>query len=113
MLASPPLRFASLHTRIRVLCSFLAAVLVAGIIWMFGGPLGAWLNAPGLLMLRGAMALGIFRAVHEPTLREWLWLGTVLSVLFWWLLIYLALALKAGQDRRGLRGRSGETHDSD
>jgi hypothetical protein len=77
----------------RVLWSFLAAAIAACIIWTFGGPLGAWLNAPGFVMLHGAMRMGFPGATHDSTLREWLWLGTVFSVLFWWVLVYVALAL--------------------
>jgi hypothetical protein len=40
-------------------------------------------------MLAGARTFGIFPALHEPNLREWIWLGTILSALSWGLVVYL------------------------
>jgi len=89
----------------RALVSFLAAIALLVVIWSLGGPVGAWLNAPGLLLLRAAGALGLFAARRDPTLREWLWLGTALSAVVWWLVAYAALAL-VGRRRHGTEGHA-------
>ena len=80
----------------RVLPSLLAAGVALVLIWMLGGPVGALLNAPGLLLLAGARGLGVSTG-SEPSLGAWLWLGTGISVSFWGLAVYAALALR---DRR-------------
>lgn len=85
----------------RALRSLLVVVIVLLVIWVLGGPLGALLNAPGLLALDGARRLGVSTG-SEPSLRGWLWLGTAISALFWGLAVYGALA---AMDRRsGARG---------
>lgn len=73
-------------------------MLVLVVVWVVGGPVGAWLNAPGLLLLRAEAALGIPGPGTAPTLRGWLWLATALSALFWGLVAYAALML-AGRRR--------------
>ena len=80
----------------RLLRSLLVAAIVLALIWVLGGPLGAVLNAPGLLALEGARRLGISSG-SEPTLRGWLWVGTGLSAVFWGLTAFAALAVA---DRR-------------
>ena len=76
--------------------SLLAAAGVLAVIWAVGGPIGALLNAPGLLLLGGARRLGVSTGA-EPSLGAWLWLGTGISVSFWGLAVYAALAAR---DRR-------------
>jgi len=83
----------------KLFASLLTAIVILGIIWSVGGPVGAVLNAPGLLLMRGAAALGIPGPGAEPSLREWLWLGTALSTLFWWLVAFSVLVV-AGRRRR-------------
>ena len=75
----------------KALVSLVAAPVILVVIWELGGPVGAWLNVPGLLLLRAAAALGIPEPGTEPTLRGWLWLATALSTLFWGLVAYAAL----------------------
>jgi hypothetical protein len=75
----------------RVLRSLLAAGGALVVIWALGGPVGALLNAPGLLLLGGARRLGVSTG-SEPSLGAWLWLGTGISVSFWGLAVYAALA---------------------
>ena len=71
--------------------SLLAAGGALVLIWALGGPIGALLNAPGLLLLGGARRLGVGTG-SEPSLGAWLWLGTGISVSFWGLAVYAALA---------------------
>lgn len=85
----------------KALVSLVAAPVILVVIWELGGPVGAWLNVPGLLLLRAAAALGIPEPGTEPTLRGWLWLGTALSTFFWGLVAYAASMLA------GRRGRAG------
>ena len=94
------------HTRMDLLWSLALAAVITVIIWVLGGSSGAWLNAPGLLVLRGAKALGIPATPRQPSLREWLWLGSLLSALFWWLAAYAALSAVRRYGRR--RNREGE-----
>ena len=75
----------------RVLPSLLAAGGTRVVIWALGGPIGALLNAPGLLLLGGARRLGVSPG-SEPSLGASLWLGTGISVSFWGLAVYAALA---------------------
>ena len=75
----------------RLLRALLAAGGALVLIWALGGPVGALLNAPGLLLLGGARRLGIAKG-SEPSLGAWLWLGTGISVSFWGLAVYAALA---------------------
>ena len=77
----------------RVLPSLLAAGGVLFLIWALGGPVGALLNAPGLVLLAGARRLGVSPG-SEPSLGAWLWLGTGISVSFWGLAVYAALAAR-------------------
>lgn len=86
----------------KVLWSTLAAAVAAALIWVLGGPFGAALAAPGLLLLRGAAALGAAPGGREGSLRQWLQLGTALAVAFWWTATYVALALagRRGAERR-------------
>ncbi len=80
----------------RLLRSLLAAGLALVLIGALGGPVGALLNAPGLLLLAGARRLGVSPG-SEPSLGAWLWLGTGISVAFWGLAVY---AMLAARDRR-------------
>ena len=75
----------------RLLRSLLAAGGALALIWVLGGPVGAALNAPGLLALDGARRLGV-STVSDPSLRAWLWLATGISALFWGLAVYVAVA---------------------
>jgi hypothetical protein len=70
-----------------------AAGGVLVLIWALGGPIGALVNAPGLLLLAGARRLGVSTG-SEPSLGAWLWLGTGISVSFWGLAVYAAFAAR-------------------
>jgi len=77
---------------VKALWSVVAAAAIMVITWIAGGPIGAALNAPGLLLLAGARALG---ALHlpEPSLGGWIWLGSIVSALFWGLAVYVGLTI--------------------
>ncbi len=90
----------------KALVSLVAAAVILVVIWAVGGAVGAWLNAPGLLLLRAASALGIPEPITEPTLRSWLWLATALSTLFWGLVAYAASMLAARRGRAGPEKRT-------
>jgi hypothetical protein len=76
-----------------------AALAAVAVSWFVGGPVGGVLNAPGLLMLGGARALGILPRFEEPSLGRWIAVGTILSALFWGLATWLALRLAERKSR--------------
>lgn len=80
----------------RALLSAAIAAVVVALIWVVGGPLGALLNAPGLMLLALARKAGISKG-PEPSLRVWIGWGTVVSAVFWW---GAACAAFAATDRR-------------
>jgi hypothetical protein len=67
----------------RLLWSVVGAVAALAVSWVAGGPIGAALNAPGLLLLGGARMVGALPGLHEPGLGGWIWLASILSASFW------------------------------
>ena len=84
----------------RLLWSVVGAMAALTISWVAGGPIGAALNTPGFLILRGARMFGVLPGHREPSLGEWIWLASILSASFWGLVIYLVIGLV---DRRANR----------
>jgi hypothetical protein len=91
---------AGLELPVKALWSVAAAGAVLVITWIVGGSIGAALNAPGLLLLAGARALGALPRLFEPSLGGWIWLGSILSALLWGLAVYVGLTIAQGGKKK-------------
>jgi hypothetical protein len=85
---------------VRTLRALAIAAAVAAVIWIVGGPAGAALNAPGLLLLAAAAKSRILPGSPEPGLGRWILLGTIVSAAFWAVAAWVALGFVARSGNR-------------